>query len=310
MAGPVGPAPSFWRSFVAELYHRGEIAVQELAGERSQAVLNGRVFSSVIPAPARSFVGQQSCVAIGWRDAAGNPWASLAVGEPGFASSDLDGTTVTIRAADSLIQPASFHDDVLVSGAVGMLVIDLATRRRLRVNGVVERSTARDLRVAVEQAFPNCPKYIQRRERVEAATLVPPATRGLGAPDQLQSWLTRTDTAFVASIGPDGSLDCSHRGGRRGYMRLDGDTVVVPDYPGNSMFCSLGNMMVEPRAGLVLVDFDARQQLHLSGEVSVEMARTGRAWTLRPREWVVSPLPGATQWRLVDESPFNPPIEA
>ena len=297
---------------MAELYHRGEIAVQELAGERSQAVLNGRVFSSVIHAPARSFVGQQSSVAIGWRDPSGNPWASLAVGGPGFASCDQDGTAVTIRTTGSLTPPGSFHDDVRATGAVGMLVIDLATRRRLRVNGVVERSTDRDLRVAVEQAFPNCPKYIQRRERVDAATLVPSATtsRGLGAPAQLQSWLTRTDTAFVASIGPDGRLDCSHRGGRRGYMRLDGDTVVVPDYPGNSMFCSLGNMVVEPRAGLALVDFEARRQLHLSGEVSVEMAGTGRAWTLRPRAWVVSPLPGATHWRLVDESPFNPPIEA
>lgn len=297
---------------MAELYHRGEIAVQELAGERSQAVLNGRVFSSVIPAPARSFVGQQSSVAIGWRDPSGNPWASLAVGEPGFASCDQDGTAVTIRTTGSLIPPGSFHDDVRATGAVGMLVIDLATRRRLRVNGVVERSTASELQVAVEQAFANCPKYIQRRERVEGATLVslPTTSSGLGAPAQLQSWLSRTDTAFVASVGPDGRLDCSHRGGRRGFMRMDGDTVLVPDYPGNSMFCSLGNMTVEPRAGLVLVDFEARQQLHLSGEVSVEMVSTGRAWTLRPRRWVVSPLPGATHWRLVDESPFNPPIEA
>lgn len=305
---------------MAESYHRGEIAVQELLGERSQAVLNGRVISSVIPAPARPFVGQQSCVAIGWLDTSGDPWASLVVGEPGFASCDQDGTALTIRTTGGIVHPSSFHDDVLAAGALGMLFIDLATRRRLRVNGVVDRSTARALRVAVEQAFPNCPKYIQRRERVDAATLVSPATtsRGLGAPAHLESWLSRTDTAFVASVGPEGRIDCSHRGGRRGYMRLDGDAVVVPDYPGNSMFCSLGNMTVEPRAGLVLVDFDAQQQLHLSGDVSVEMARTdpteptggsGRWWTLRPRKWAVSPLAGATHWRLVDESPFNPQFE-
>ncbi|MGE0862922.1 MAG: pyridoxamine 5'-phosphate oxidase family protein [Vicinamibacterales bacterium] len=293
------------------MYHRGEIAVQELAGERSQAVLNGRVFSSVIPAPARPFVAQQSCVAIGWRDPSGNPWASLVVGEPGFASCDPDGTAVTVRTTSTLIPPGSVHGDVPATGAVGMLVIDLATRRRLRVNGVIERATASELHVAVEQAFPNCPKYIQRRERVDAATLASATTMvGLGAPAQLQSWLTRTDTAFVASVGPDGRIDCSHRGGRRGYMRLDGDAVVVPDYPGNSMFCSLGNMTVEPRAGLVLVDFETRQQLHLSGEVSVEIASTRRAWILRPRAWVLSPLAGATRWRLVDQSPFNPPIEA
>lgn len=305
---------------MTEPYHRGEIAVQELAGERSQAILNGRVISSAIPAPARPFVSQQSHVAIGWLDPSGDPWASLVVGEPGFASCDEGGTVVTIRTSGSAMDLGTLHDDIRATDALGMLFIDLATRRRLRVNGVVERSTARELRIAVEQAFPNCPKYIQKRERVETATVVSSATtsRGLGVPAHVRAWLSRTDTAFVVSVGPEGSVDCSHRGGRRGYMRMDGDAVLVPDYPGNSMFCSLGNMTVEPRAGLVLVDFDAQQQLHLSGDASVEVSRSdrteltggsGRWWTLRPRKWAVSPLAGATHWRLVDESPFNPQFE-
>ena len=101
-------------------------------------------------------------------------------------------------------------------------------------------------------------------------------------------------------------------------MRMDGDAVLVPDYPGNSMFCSLGNMVVEPRAGLVLVDFEAQQQLHLSGDASVEMERadlreltggSGRWWRLRPRQWAVSPLAGAAGWHLVEESRFTPPVE-
>lgn len=304
---------------MTESYHRGEIAAQELAGQRSQAVLNGRVISSAVPAPARPFVGQQSYVAIAWLDTSGDPWASLVVGEPGFASCDEGGTVVTIRGPGNAIDPEAIHAGIRSADAIGLLFIDLATRRRLRVNGVVERSSDRELRVAVEQAFPNCPKYIQRRERVDAATVVSLATpsRGLGAPADLRAWLSRADTAFVASVGPEGRVDCSHRGGRGGYMRMDGGAVIVPDYPGNSMFCSLGNMMVEPRAGLVLVDFAARQQLHLSGDASVEMARTDRAartggsghwWTLRPRKWAVSPLAGATHWRLVDESPFNPQL--
>lgn len=303
-------------SLVTEPYHQGEIAVQELADERSQAILNGGKISRAIPAPARPFVSQQSYVAIGWLDAAGDPWASLVVSEPGFASGDEDGTVVTIQGSGTM-DLGTFPDDIRAADALGMLFIDLATRRRLRVNGVVERSTARELRVTVEQAYSNCPKYIQKRERVETTTDVPSATtsRGLGAPAHLQAWLSRTDTAFVASVGPEGSIDCSHRGGRRGYMRMDGDAVLMPDYPGNSMFCTLGNMKVEPRAGLVLVDFDAQQQLHLSGEAIVEVASvdqteltggTGRWWKLRPRKWAISPLPGAIRWRLVDESPFNP----
>jgi uncharacterized protein len=296
---------------VTEVYHRGEIAVQELADERGQAVLNGHAIADVIPPPARPFVGQQSVVAIGWRDPSGAPWASVVVGEPGFARADDTGTAVSIHLpaeGDDLFtrQPPPRAGD-----AVGLIVIDLATKRRLRVNGVVVPGSAAVLRVAVEQAFANCPKYIQRREPVEAARPLQSveAFGGTGMPSDLASWLARTDTAFVASVGPDGRLDCSHRGGRRGYLRMDNDAVLVPDYQGNSMYCTLGNLVAEPRAGLVLVDFDARQQLHLSGDAHVEVTSTGRQWRLAPRQWAVSPLGGPTAWRLVDESPFNPPIE-
>ncbi|MGE3957401.1 MAG: pyridoxamine 5'-phosphate oxidase family protein [Vicinamibacterales bacterium] len=305
---------------MTEPFHHGERTIQELAGERSQAILNGRVIATTIPAAARPFVRQQSYVALGWRDGSANAWAALVVGQPGFVSCDGAGTVVTIQPSVAAGALGTFYDDIQVNDALGMLFIDLGTRRRLRVNGVVERSTNGELRVAVEQAFPNCPKYIQRREGVETAQVVSSRTRstGLGAPAGLAAWLSRADTAFLASAGPDGRVDCSHRGGTRGFMRMDGDAVLVPDYPGNSMFCSLGNMSVEPRAGLVIVDFEAQQQLHLSGDASVEVSTaertgltggTGRWWRLTPRRWVTSPLPGTTTWRLIDESPFNPRVE-
>lgn len=302
---------------MTEPYHRGEIAVQEQAGERGKAVLNGRVMSKVIPPAARPFVSQQSSVAFGWLDAEGDPWASLLVGEPGFASADETGQAMTIQTSGI----ETLLGDTPLPARVGMLVIDLATRRRLRVNGVAERFLLDTLRVAVEQAFPNCPKYIQARERVLSPGGVSPSpiARGDGPPTNLAAWLSRVDTAFVASVGPDGHVDCSHRGGRQGFMHMDGDAVMIPDYPGNSMFCSLGNLAVDGRAGLALVDFDAGLQLHLSGDTNILMAKsdridltggTGRWWSLRPRRWIVSPLAGATRWHLTDESPFNPPVQS
>lgn len=305
---------------MTEPFHPGEIAVQEQAGERDQAILNGRMIWGAIPAAARSFVRQQSYVALGWLDAAGAPWASLVVAAQGFASSDDSGAVVTIHASAVADVLPSAGDVTRAGAAVGMLFIDLATRRRLRVNGIVASSADGELRVAVEQAYPNCPKYIQKRDLDATPRPASPVatSNGVGVPPDLGTWLSRTDTAFVASVGPDGRIDCSHRGGRRGFMRMDGDTVVVPDYPGNSMFCTLGNMTAVPRAGLVLVDFDAQQQLHLSGDVSVKIASdgqhaltngSGRRWMLTPRRWAMSPLGGAASWTLLDESPFNPPVE-
>lgn len=305
------------QSTMIEPYHPGEIAVQSRAGERAEAVLNGRIISHVIPAPARPFVGQQSHVAIGWLDERGQPWVSLVVGERGLASSDEHGSGLTIRLPSG---PASVPTADLRPGRkVGVLFIELSSRRRLRVNGAIEDASARVLRVAVEQAFPNCPKYIQKRERSEAespaeATV---SARGVGVPPNMDEWLSRTDTAFVASVGPGGDVDCSHRGGRRGFMRHDGSAVMVPDYRGNSMFCTLGNMEVVPRAGLTLVDFESRCQLLLTGDTSVHVGSeqsadadggTGRFWTLTPRAWAIHALSDSARWQLVDESPFNPPV--
>jgi hypothetical protein len=299
-------------------YHPGEIAVQELAGERGQAILNGRVLSPVIPSAARRFVGEQSCAAVAWLDAEGAPWASLAIGTPGFASCNDDGTTVTLEALADALPLGPTAGDLRLSTALGLLFIDLGTRRRLRVNGVVTRATPEALLLSVEQAFANCPKYIQRREPVEAPAGTPTAiATGLGVPPDIATWLAGTDTAFVATLGPAGRLDCSHRGGRPGFITLAGDAVVVPDYPGNSMFCSLGNMAVAPRAGLVLVDFERHQQLHLTGEVTVTIGPAGsstdlawsRHWTLRPHRWAISGLPGSRRWLLSEASPFNPRCE-
>ncbi|MDP1569334.1 MAG: pyridoxamine 5'-phosphate oxidase family protein [Vicinamibacterales bacterium] len=300
---------------MTEAYHSGEIAIQERVGVRDEALLNGRVIAREIPIAARPFVRQQATVALGWTDGAGNPWASLVVAEPGFASSNEAGTAVTLELPEPSVALMTALDGGRAASALGLVFIDLSTRRRLRANGMVTRAIAGVLRLDVEQAYPNCPKYIQRRERVEAGTPQsgPAVSTGEGVPDDLSAWLARTDTAFVASAGPGGSIDCSHRGGRAGFMHLDGQEVHVPDYAGNSMFCTLGNMLVEPRAGLALVDFTTRRQLHLTGDVTLEVSsshdgETGRAWRLRPRAWAVSPLPAAVAWRLVDESPFNPPI--
>ncbi len=295
---------------MSEFYHRGEIAVQELTGARDEAILNGRVISTVIPPAARAFVGQQRTVAVGWCESSGDPWAALVVDAPGFATCDHGGTIVTLQTTGAGLASPAGRQALRETSAIGLLFIDLATRRRLRVNGLVQPSPAGSLRVLVEQAYANCPKYIQRRARVEADTVTPAETRttGTGDPPDLPAWLSRTDTAFVASVGPEGRVDCSHRGGPRGFMRQAGEVVHVPDYPGNSMFCTLGNMTVDPRAGLVLVDFEARRQLHLTGHATLDLTPTGRSWTLRPRRWAISPLAGVDRWDLVDESPFNPPV--
>lgn len=301
---------------MSDPYHSGEVAVQELLGERSQAILNGRMIWPAIPAAARAFVRDQSVLGVGWQDTSGHPWVAMIGAEPACTSCDADGTIVTIQSAALAHLPGRLRESLRTAEGLGLLFIDFATRRRLRVNGTIGAIFASAIRVFVEQAFPNCPKYIQQRERLGSTDRAPRPVGGSGngMPDDIGSWLAHSDTALVSTFGPRGSVDCSHRGGKPGFLRSQNGLVVLPDYAGNSMFCTLGNIARDSRAGLVLIDFAGRRQLHLSGDALLELEGSRqpggtRCWKLRPHRWVVSPLPTAREWRLASESPFNPSVE-
>ena len=85
----------------------------------------------------------------------------------------------------------------------------------------------------------------------------------------LIDWIESSDTCFVASAHPDGPADVSHRGGKAGFIRVSKNTLTVPDYPGNSMFNTLGNMALNPRAGMLFLDFQQNRQLQITGSVSL-----------------------------------------
>jgi predicted pyridoxine 5'-phosphate oxidase superfamily flavin-nucleotide-binding protein len=128
-------------------------------------------------------------------------------------------------------------------------------------------------------------------------------------------FVARVDTAFVASRHAERGADVSHRGGRPGFLvPLDARTIRVPDYAGNGLYQTLGNLLVDPRAGLTLVDFPRRRVLSLTGTAQVRFddavadatGDTGRSWTLTVERWIELPL--SASWKLVEPSPFNPPL--
>lgn len=199
-----------------------------------------------------------------------------------------------------------------------MLLIELDTRRRLRVNGRVERR-GEHLRLHVEQAYPNCPKYIQRRhaatlEAVEGA--LPPPERGERLTAGQRAWIRGADTFFVASAHPERGVDASHLGGPPGFVRLlDEGTLRIPDYPGNSMFNTLGNLAVHPAAGLAFLDFARDRLLQLVGTARVRWelddpegttGGTGRFRDFSVEETLETALPLRSDWEFLAFSPHNP----
>jgi predicted pyridoxine 5'-phosphate oxidase superfamily flavin-nucleotide-binding protein len=300
-------------------FHSGERAIQERTGERDIALLNGQMIADRVPAAAKLFLRQQRYCALGGSSADGELWAAFLGGPQGFARTDEDGKALYLQLDDTLgtlsrIPPFAGMRE---GDPLGVLFVELSTRRRLRVNGRCIRYARSELVITVDQANPLCPKYIQRRqlEEREPALATTDIREGRALGEDLIAWITGADTLFVATAHPDRSADVSHRGGKPGFVRYRDGVLRIPDYPGNSMFNTLGNLALNPRAGLALVDFAANRQLQLTGDVRLDLAGgpadgetggTGRWWELRPRRWIVSPLNRRFAWDFVDASPFNP----
>jgi uncharacterized protein len=306
-----------------EPFHEGEIAVQERTGERPQGARNGAMIHDFVTPPACRFLRAQRVLAVAVLDDGGRPWASLWLGEPGFVSC-ADERSLHIATSPPPWGALDPTAALLAEGRrCGLLSIDLGSRRRLRINGSISGVSGDRIAIAVEESFANCPKYIQQRELGVSAgatageTSASPVVRGTALGDEQRAHIERADTLFVASLHPERGLDASHRGGEPGFARVVGPrTLRFPDYPGNSMFQTLGNFEVDARAGVVVVDFERSLLLSLSGLASTFYGEddpahpsggTGRYWQLDVAEWVQFPLASPFEACLLERSPFNPP---
>jgi len=256
-------------------WHEGELSIQRNAGvvERMDPI-GRRVVRDHLLLQHRDFYPQLPFIAVGSVDPAGHAWATILPGKPGFLFSP-DPLTLHVDAGRDGNDPA---DAGLEDGdAVGLLGIELNTRRRNRLNGLIRRTSAAGFDVIVEQSYGNCPQYIQLRELddVEEPHVPPPdPIVGNGLTDRAREMIRRADTFFVATYvnrnGHRRQVDVSHRGGKSGFVRLGNDDILtIPDFAGNRFFNTLGNIIANPSCGMVFVDFDNGDLLHLSGTATV-----------------------------------------
>ncbi|XXY53509.1 pyridoxamine 5'-phosphate oxidase family protein [Sorangium sp. So ce269] len=265
-------------------YHQGEMSVQARAGARERAEKAGRrIIRDFMPDQHRELFTKLPFLLVGSLDAQRRPWASILVGRPGFIASP-DPRTLAVSARPAAGGPMSAR---LVAGApVGLLGIQLETRRRNRMNGTIVEAGEGGIIVKVGQSFGNCAQYIQAREPVfvrdpdEAAAPRPAQAEGPALSAAAAALIRRADTFFIATAAPSAGggsaiegADVSHRGGKPGFVRVteeDGRTVLTsPDFAGNLAFNTFGNLALDPRAGVLFVDFATGELLSLTGEAEV-----------------------------------------
>jgi predicted pyridoxine 5'-phosphate oxidase superfamily flavin-nucleotide-binding protein len=301
-------------------WHRGEIAVQARVGvdpARREAL--APLLRPFLDAQHRAFYPQLPMLVAGAVDEDGFPWATILEGGPGFLRVP-DERHLRIGAAPAGDDPA--RPGLAAGRPVGLLGIELPTRRRNRLNGRIVAADAQALEVEVSLAFGNCPKYIHTRAlaAVDDAAFAPaPAEAVDGLDAAARAAIARACTFFVAShagAGEGGGADVSHRGGRPGFVGVEreagADWLAVPDFAGNRFFNTLGNLVATGRAGVLLPDFESGDVLQLSGEAEVifdgprvaAFAGAERLWRVRAER--VVRRRGALRWRGAagEASPF------
>jgi predicted pyridoxine 5'-phosphate oxidase superfamily flavin-nucleotide-binding protein len=277
-------------------FHVGERAVQQLAGVPGRMdVAARRMIRDQLPDSHREFFAELPFLLVGSLDARGRPWASILTGEPGFVHSP-EPHTLSVHATPLPGDPLS--SALRVGGALGLLGIELETRRRNRLNGHLEQVARGEFSLRVDQSFGNCPQYITARVPI-------PSTKHATLPVQHEaavlsaaavSTITAADTCFIASASSslrsvahqpaasskveheDGhdtreGVDVSHRGGNAGFVLVqerDGASVLtLPDFAGNNMFNTLGNLARYPRAGLLFPNFASGDLLQVTGSTEI-----------------------------------------
>jgi uncharacterized protein len=290
-------------------FNPDELDAQARAGKGA----SGAGIRNFMPDQHREFFALLPYLFVATADATGWPLATMLSGAPGFVHS-ADPVTLRVDALPDADDPAT--DGLAAGQEIGVLGLDFTTRRRNRANGAITARDAAGFTVAVRQSFGNCAKYIQRRAVAPAVPAASTVETFAGLDAAAGALIGAADTLFVASrsrpeAGAAGGLDVSHRGGRPGFARLDGDALVVPDFAGNRFYSTLGNFLGEPRAALLFVDFAAGDLLQLQGRVTIDWdAGSGGLVAGAERQWRFEVVRGwrrrtalPLRWSFIDYSP-------
>ncbi|WP_411093546.1 pyridoxamine 5'-phosphate oxidase family protein [Streptomyces sp. 049-1] len=298
-------------------FHEGEQEVQRRAGVTDEAArLEGMLLPPNLEGGLTLFLAKRTLAALTARDQAGRLWTSLLCGEPGFL--EAHGSSLIVHTAPGAEDP---FRETPPGQTVGLLTIDFAIRRRVRVNGLLTRSDPGILRLEADQAFGNCPAYIQQRTLTSDTTAVTGRVGEHQAPGHVltpedEQVIRQADTFFLGTTHPTRGTDTSHKGGNPGFVRIEDGTIWWPDYAGNNLFNSLGNISANSAAALLFIDFSSGRLIQLSGTAEIEWVKpgspgddggTGRRVRFHPQQ-------ARTSWtslgaESVALSPHNPQVD-
>ncbi|KAI9890488.1 MAG: hypothetical protein M1814_003972 [Vezdaea aestivalis] len=278
-------------------WHQGEELMQNLlhAPKRENPAAPG------LTAGAAWMMEDSSLLVVGTLDDDDQPWTSIWGGTEGTAQKiqanivaigtniDRDNDPV-VRALLGNHSAGSIVRSEGRGKMISALGLNLEQRRRIKlfgrmVAGAYKKPEAADTSpssdvdeaqviIKIEESMNNCPKYINTRHvrPVQPEPHLVSETLPLH-PDAIKL-VEKSDMLFISSSNHDEDMDSNHRGGPPGFVRVlaneDAGTVLVyPEYSGNRLYQTLGNLQMTPKAGITFPDYDTGDVLYLTGETTI-----------------------------------------
>jgi NAD(P)H-flavin reductase len=294
-------------------WHEGEIA---MAREMQVPDMDNPTFPTLSPQLA-NHAQIAPLIAIGTLDKQGRPWTTLWGGEKGISQPVAQGILgircQVVRQHDPVVEELvgkEANGEVVREEGMGRMVsgltIDLETRKRTKLFGRMiagalsmredEATESRQsiaevqLVLKIEQSLGNCPKYLNKKH-VELAESNPElVANDPQLPQRALDLLSKADLFFLSSANHDQDMDTNHRGGPAGFVRVvsndsTGAVLCYPEYSGNRLYQTLGNLKVNPVVGLCVPEFETGDMLYLTGTTSILIGKD--AATLLPRSNLV-----------------------
>ena len=284
-----------------KFYLKGQQALQKITGEEEIAVRRIPMLREELHPKSVRFIEDQIFAFLGSEDAIGDLWLSLLVGERGFINiPSLHEIRIDLSRLLTTREDI-FHKNIKTNPTVGLLFHEAIRRSRYRAWGMATEVEGH-LSFAIRMGYPSCPRHIQKEEieLSESAESTPPAKHedGTALGQFEKDWITNAHTFFITTQTENGDIESSHRGGDPGFVEiLEDGKLRVPDYFGNSIYSTLGNIYVNPKAALLFVDYEKGETLQVTGTAALQFdqnsesdyyksGETGRFWTFEAKRWI------------------------
>ncbi|KAF6842968.1 oxidoreductase FAD-binding domain-containing protein [Colletotrichum musicola] len=313
-------------------WHEGELAVHELL----KVPTHRNPTAPGLPASYGHRIAASPLLALGTLDSEGRPWTTIWGGEAGAVARPVAEGVLGVRSLVDVEDDPVFaalwegrerEEVVRFEGGkkVAGLAIDLRTRDRVKIAGRMVAGAVAEgevqVAVEVEESLGNCPKYLNKKDvRPRPAVVKGDVQRGLPLSEDAVRVVDKADMVFVSSSGREG-MDTNHRGGGVGFVRVvrndgGGLEVIYPEFSGNRLYQTLGNLKADPRVGVAVPDFETADVLYLTGTASILVGKDAAAYlphtklavkiTASSAVFVKAGLPFTGT--PVEPSPYNPPI--